>query len=96
MDILRYPIYKKLQQLGLLGLQANVVYDVIQNNPMAMNDPLVNATVLDVDCGSLPEAHQDSNFGDAYADLRGWHILTGESTLQSVWVRPLCKSIVLQ
>ena len=94
MDILRYPIYKKFQQLGLLGLQANVVYDVIQNNPMAMNDPQVNATVLDVDCGSLPEAHQDSNFGDA--DLRGWRILTGESTLQSVRVRLPSKSIVLQ
>ena len=94
MGILQYPIYKKLLQLGVLGLQANVVYDVIQTNPMAMNDPLVNASAFDVDCGLLPEAQQDSNLG--HTDFCNWSILTGESTLQSVRIRPPCKSIVLR
>ena len=77
MDILRYPIYNKLQQLGLLGLHANVVYDVIPTNPMAMNDPVVNATVFDVHCGLLPEAHQ--NTSNVYASGPGWLIATGRS-----------------
>ena len=80
MDILRYPIYNKLHQLGLLGLHANVVYDVIPTNPMALNDPVVNATVFDVNCGLLPEARQNSSNLNANASIgTGWLIATGRS-----------------
>lgn len=86
MDILQYPIYNKLQQLGLLGLHANVVYDVIPINPMAMNDPIINATVFNVDCGVLPEAHQDPSRG--YAKDMRWRIQTGRDKPKVLYINP--------
>ena len=46
----------------MLGLQDNMVYDVIPAVPSANGTTTVNASVYDVDCGALPNANPVLNY----------------------------------
>ena len=82
-DILQFPIYNQLQQLGLPGLHANIVYDAIPTDPMAVNNPMVNATIFNVACGTLPEARQiSSSFRSKGFASAQWLIELGQGTSQ--------------
>ena len=46
-----------------LGLQENMIYDIIPSIPSAIGKATVNASVYDVDCAALPTVGPPDAFG---------------------------------
>lgn len=62
-----FDILNLYNQFPQIGLQDNMIYDILPVVPAAVNDAVVNATYFNVDCGALPRGAQ-SGQADLSAD----------------------------
>lgn len=62
-DAASWDILNVYGQFSQLGLQDNMVYDVLPITPLATGNASVNATIFSVDCGLVPGAHQSAQNG---------------------------------
>ncbi|KAI0777092.1 hypothetical protein BC629DRAFT_632196 [Irpex lacteus] len=53
-----FDILNLYNQFPQIGLQDNMIYDILPVVPAAVNDAVVNATYFNVDCGALPSGAQ--------------------------------------
>ncbi|KAI0750551.1 hypothetical protein BC629DRAFT_1598872 [Irpex lacteus] len=65
-----FDILNLYNQFPQIGLQDNMIYDVLPVVPAAINDAVVNATYFNVDCGALPRGAQSGQADlSAYSDI---------------------------
>lgn len=55
-DSVAYDILSVYGQFENIGLQDNMIYDIIPVVPQAVDTTTVNATIFTADCGALPSA----------------------------------------
>lgn len=71
-----YDILTVYDQFTTLGLQDNVIYDIIPIVPLAFESTLVNATVFAADCGRVPNALETGFERDTFSSNR-WNFDVG-------------------